>query len=105
MTSLSDFLSDSDSGFDIYGFRREDVMPLLAKIGVRHQADSACIGGATFAKLSAALTAFPDKYPDYRSRPPKLDDDVRPWLKDIFDCNVREAHVFSSIIQEHYGLT
>lgn len=105
MTSLSDFLPGRDEGFDVYGFDRAAVMPLLAKIGVRHAESSAYIGGETFAKLSAALSAFPSAYPDFQDKLPKLDDDLRPWLQTAFACNAREAHVFSVIIQEHYGLT
>lgn len=105
MISPSDFLHDRDDGFDIYGFERAAIMPLLAKIGVRHMDSSVHIGGATFAKLSIALSAFPSAYPDYQSKPPKLDDDLRPWLKSTFACSDREAHVFSIVIQEHYELT
>lgn len=57
---------------------------------------------ATFAKLQAALDAFPAKYPD-RERV-KLDDDLRDWMKREFDCTQREADVFGAILAEHFDL-
>ena len=63
------------------------------------------IGGDTFARLQRAIAAFPDQYPDYQSQPPKLKDVVRPWLKKVgLACNDREAHVFGTIIAEHFKL-
>lgn len=69
--------------------------------------DSKCIAisGDTFSRLNAAIEAFPAVYPEYRTKPPKLDGDVREWLVTQFDCEKnREAHVFGKIIAEHFGL-
>lgn len=62
------------------------------------------IRGETFTKLESALQSFPSKYPDYASKPPKLDGDVRLWMVENFKCNEREAHVFGAIIAEHFSL-
>lgn len=61
--------------------------------------------GPTFARLQRTIAAFPVRYPDYQSQPPKLKDDVRPWLKEAgLAGNDREAHVFGTIIAEHFKL-
>ncbi|MCG9095186.1 hypothetical protein [Laribacter hongkongensis] len=65
---------------------------------------SLAINSATFAKLRDAISAFPHKYPQYRSEPPKLDADVRKWLGTSFGCGDREKHVFGQIIREHFCL-
>jgi hypothetical protein len=62
------------------------------------------ISGATFDRLRRAIEEFPNRYPDYRSKAPKLDVDVRPWLESSFRSSKREAHVFGAIIAEHYEL-
>lgn len=63
------------------------------------------IKGAAFERLQRAITAFPARYSDYQSQPPKLKDDVRPWLKEAgLAGNDREAHVFGTIIAEHFKL-
>ena len=62
------------------------------------------ITGPTFASLMQAIEEFPTTYPNYRENPPKLDNDVRPWLVEQFGCNVREKHVFGQIIAEHFDL-
>ena len=62
---------------------------------------SSKISGPTFAKLQSAIDAYPKKY---AGGTPKLDDDVRPWLKTAHGCTVREAEVFGAIIAEHFGL-
>ena len=59
------------------------------------------IVGPTFAKLVSALNAYPSQY---QGKTPKLDDDVRPWLRNTHTCTVREAEVFGAIIAEHFGL-
>ncbi|WP_418648656.1 hypothetical protein ACNQFN_09400 [Thauera butanivorans] len=57
--------------------------------------------GPTYAKLEAALIAFPGKYGNSK---PKLDADVRPWLQQEFECSAREASVFGAILAEHFSL-
>lgn len=57
--------------------------------------------GPTFAKLRAAMEAYPIAYD---GKTPKLDDDVRPWLKQKYKCTDREASVFGTIIAENFGL-
>ncbi len=62
------------------------------------------IRGATIARLQRAIAAFPTRYPQYSERFPKLDSDVRPWLKEAgIAANDREVHVFSSILSEHFA--
>lgn len=72
-------------------------------IPTKEQADR-YIAGATSARLRQAIDAFPEKYPSYREKPPKLDADVRDWLGKTFGCSEREKHVFGQIIWEHFGL-
>lgn len=66
------------------------------------------ITGDTFDRLKCAVSAFPTRYPDYQSQPPKLNDDVRLWLHQAGLVNDgqkgREAHVFGKIIAEHFKL-
>jgi len=62
------------------------------------------IHGETYSKLLSCIHGFSNKYPDFSTRPPKLNDDVRPWLMNDHDCSDREAHVFSVIILEHFHL-
>lgn len=64
------------------------------------------ISGQTFARLQRTIAAFPDRYPHYKSQPPKLKDDVRVWLREAaLATNDREAHVFGTIIAEHFKLS
>ena len=59
----------------------------------------------TLTRLQSAVIEFPSHYPQYKSRPPKLDDDIRPWLKSVgYAKNDREAFVFGSVISEHFEL-
>lgn len=63
------------------------------------------IESETLAQVERAIAAFPQRYPGYKTRPPKLGDDVRPWLIEASIArNDREAHVFSAIIREHFKL-
>lgn len=62
------------------------------------------IRGAAFVRLQRAIKAFPEKYPEYQTKPPKLDADVRAWLKGSCCTNDREAFVFGTIIAEHFKL-
>lgn len=60
----------------------------------------------TFSRICRAISAFPTRYPEYAIKPPKLDGDVRPWLKEVdVATNDREAVVFSTIIAEHFKLS
>jgi hypothetical protein len=64
------------------------------------------IHGGTFARLKRAIAAFPDRYPDYKTKKPKLTGDVRVWLIEVsLAMNGREAHVFGAIIAEHFDLS
>lgn len=63
------------------------------------------INGPTFERLQRAVAAFPARYPDHQLQPPKLKDDVRVWLKEAsLASSDREAHVFGTIIAEHFNL-
>lgn len=62
--------------------------------------------GDTCNRIGKAIFAFPVQYPDYKTFSPKLDADIRPWLKESgIAKNDRESHVFGSIISEHYKLS
>lgn len=62
------------------------------------------IKGETFARLARAVQAFPARYPNYQGQAPKLDRDLRPWLKESkLASGDREAHVFGAILAEHFG--
>lgn len=64
------------------------------------------IAGQTFSRLQRSIAAFPVRYPDYQSQPPKLKDDVRVWLKEAaLASSDREAHVFGTIIAEHFNFS
>lgn len=64
------------------------------------------ITGAIFDRLQRAILIFPTRYPDYQTRPPKLDVDVRPWLKESgLGENDAERRVFGAIIREHFKLS
>jgi len=56
--------------------------------------------GKTFEKLLKALEAYPNRYGTEAK--PKLDDDLRPWLKNEVGCSSREADVFGVMLLEHY---
>jgi hypothetical protein len=60
------------------------------------------IEGKTFERLQRSIAAFPACYPEYEKKQPKLDDDIRPWLKAAYGASDREAHVFGAIISEHF---
>lgn len=56
--------------------------------------------GKTFEKLLKALEAYPNRYG--MDAKPKLDDDLRPWLKKAIGCSSREADVFGVMLLEHF---
>lgn len=66
------------------------------------------VKGKTFARLMRSIANFPDRYPYYETNPPKLNNDIRPWLHEaglVNDgANGREAIVFGRIIAEHFKL-
>ncbi len=63
------------------------------------------ITGQTFSRLQRAIAAFPSRYPNYRERSPKLDDDIRPWLAEVSLAETEaERRVFGAIIREHFKL-
>lgn len=69
------------------------------------QSRSLEIYGSTFTRLQRAIAAFPERYPEYKTRPPKLDDDVRQWLKEVGLAETEaERRVFGTIIREHFEL-
>lgn len=59
------------------------------------------IRSSSFEKLKRAIQEYPARY---NGRCPKLDDDVRPWLKKEFNCSERESAVFGAILAEHFNL-
>ena len=85
------------------GFDRLKFMAALDE-GAFYE-DSKQIKGPTYAKLMRAIEEFPLKYPNYKTNPPKLDDDVRPWMVKSFGCTKnKEDHVFGRIVKEHFQL-
>jgi len=63
------------------------------------------IKGEMAIRLKRCIATFPIKYPDYRTRRPKLDSDIRPWIKEEVGASEREAHVFGTMIAEHFDLS
>ena len=64
------------------------------------------INSATHDRLQRAISAFPLRYPEYTTRLPKLDTDLRPWLKEAgLANNTREESVFGAILSEHFNLS
>ena len=72
------------------------------------------IRGDTMERIHRAVNAFPTRYPDYKTKPPKLDGDVRVWLnppkpkfhnkdgESALAKNDKESVVFSVILKEHF---
>jgi hypothetical protein len=82
----------------------QDVPEAVAVVPEQNAA-SFDVSGDTFARIGLAIAEFPVKYPDYKTISPKLDADIRPWLKESgITKNDRESHVFSAIISEHYEI-
>ncbi len=80
-----------------------EVGRLRAALEVATRPDiTTSIGGETFAKLMKVIDAYPQAYQGKTHV--KLDDDLRPWIKEKFDCSDREKHVFGSIVAEHFKL-
>lgn len=81
---------------------------LIRQLGVASPISSqeagADIRSETHDKLQSALAEFPIRYPMYQTKKPKLDIEVRPWLKSAYGVSDREAHVFGTIISEHFEL-
>lgn len=62
------------------------------------------INSASFRRLRRATAAYPQRYPDHATKPPKLDNDVRPWLKESrLGENDSERRVFGTMIREHFS--
>lgn len=61
--------------------------------------------GDTARRLHRAIKAFEDRYPDYKDRTPKLDADVRPWLREAgLIVSPQEAVVFGQILRQHFDI-
>ena len=64
------------------------------------------IDSDTHNRLMRSIEAFPERYPEYKTKPPKLDDDVRLWLEESgLGKNDAERRVFGVIIREHFKLS
>lgn len=67
---------------------------------------SGMISGDTIKRIQRAIAAFPGRYPEYKTKPPKLDDDVRQWLNEVgLATTEAERRVFGAIIREHFKLS
>lgn len=95
-------------GIDLlrYAFRRNLHPSLVEDQTNSETAVEQGIRSVTFDRLLRAVADFPTRYPDYRTRQPKLDDDVRVWLKDQRIAeNDAEKRVFGRILSEHFKLS
>jgi hypothetical protein len=70
---------------------------LLATANESKKFDLKLPDSLTLNKLKTIINEYPKKY---GTNKPKLDVDVRPWMKDEFSCNEREQKVFGAIISE-----
>jgi hypothetical protein len=79
---------------------------LATESNLRITDTEAKIKGDTHARLQRAIDSFTSRYPDYVTKPPKLDADVRPWLKEseLAESDA-ERRVFGAIIREHFKLS
>ena len=94
-----DYIEKSDlfDGKEEPGIKERTTQPISDCNDLKQE-----IGGKTFSKLMASIRAYEDKY---QGRSPKLDIDVRPWLRSDINCSEREAHVFGAIISEHFNIS
>lgn len=125
MTFPSDVFESQDYRLDSFGFDRAAFMAALANkesplktLPQRkpdhtntdpsypvNQPKQYQFSGPEYDKLTRAFEVFIANYPDHQTNPPKLDNDVRIWMRNPpLECNTREAHVFSLIIFETLGL-
>lgn len=98
----------SDATFyrdDVLAFFGYQTKPEQATTGPSQSQAGYLVNGPTYAKLMQAIEEFPLKYPDYETKPPQLDTDIRPWMVKKFGCSKnKEDHVFGMIIKEHFRL-
>lgn len=67
---------------------------------------SSAVQSLIYERLLKSVAAFPSAFPDYETSPPKINNAVRPWLKDKgFAANDKEAHVFGAVIRDHFKLS
>ncbi len=98
-------------------FRRDDVLAFFACQTKPEEATTGpsqaesqpkqdySINGPTYAKLMRAIEEFPLKYPNYETKPPQLDTDIRPWMvNELGFTKSKEDHVFGRIVKEHFQL-
>lgn len=63
------------------------------------------ICSSAFERIQRAIASFPSRYPEYQTRKPKLDADIRHWLSESgLAVNESEKRVFGTIIVEHFKL-
>jgi hypothetical protein len=68
--------------------------------------ESTAISGDVMSRIQKAVNAFPVTFPNYSIRSPKLDVDVREWLKNSgLAINDVEKRVFGTILFEHFKLS
>jgi hypothetical protein len=98
------FFPDSRFSFDLGNVSDEN--PGTVGMAEQHDSMQKCrIAGPTFARLVRAIAAFPNRYPGFAMKAPKLDDDIRPWLTEAgLAENEAERRVFGTIIREHFEL-
>jgi hypothetical protein len=90
--------------------RRTAMHRILGLASMQFTPESASHTGATqaasptYQKLQNLIKDFPAQYPDHEAHPPKIDADVRVWMKNERACSDREASVFGSIIAELFSL-
>lgn len=98
----------SDATFyrdDVLAFFGYQTKPEQATTGPSQSQAGYLVNGPTYAKLMQAIEAFPVKYPDYETKPPQLDTDIRPWMvNELGFTKSKEDHVFGMIVKEHFKL-
>ena len=106
LNSLRNAIFHRDDVLAFFGYQTKPEEATTGPSQAESQPQQGCsINSPTFAKLIQVIEAFPVQYPDYKTNPPKLNDDVRPWMVKSFGCTKnKEDHVFGRIVKEHFQL-
>lgn len=84
---------------------RSDVEAFEAAHTAPNGAGTLDLKGALLEAARQAAAAFPARYPEFNSRPPKVKDDVIPWLQEAqFAGSKNDAEKIARILAEHFSL-